>query len=238
MPYSPNSGVLHFSVFGRLGLGWMFSLIFWGTVCCIDSQVSLTPLELHHSCQGPWLTTLLWIAPGVFCSLKAFCAGLEDWKWKMATSKVESSGPHPSVYPQGKAVNHSCLSIPDPTPCSPSLRLSISISGTWPYFEASNTADSCVMHIHNSSLEEKGGVLLILPLAGPLLGELLCWLYGSSGFMATQSWEPTFGLTNYSQLPHSDAWELCHTQTPLVFCDFEDPEATLSHLQFCPYFTA
>ena len=91
---------------GKLGLGWMFLLIFGGGACYIDSQVFLFQVELYCPCQGARLSNLLWFALSGFCSLKAFPAALEDKNenGSLLISSLEPNalGPTPQCGLRGK----------------------------------------------------------------------------------------------------------------------------------------
>ena len=118
------------------------------------------------------------------------------------------------------------------TPCSPSLWPSIFILGAWPGFKSPNPADSCSAHPCHSSQGRKEVSPQFCHLLG-LSSESSCQLCHDSRYMATLSWEPTPGhdsrymatlswgptpgLTDYSQLPNYDGWELCCSQAPSVF---------------------
>lgn len=127
---------------------------------------------------------LLQIAVCGFCLLKTFHAALEDDNENCGLSVfspwAETLVPHSSVHPQGKALSHSCL--PGLHPHSVLTQpVTVCISGMRPRLESPNPADSCVELPHFSSQGRKGGILLVLPFVGPLLGEQSpnCAVYGS-----------------------------------------------------------
>ena len=107
----------------------------------------------------------LWIALCGFYFLKSFCAALENENknggFPISSPGAESSppSPHPhpnsSVHSQGKVV---CLVslVSARTPWSPSIWLSVSISGTWFCFESPNPEDSCSTNVCCSSWGRKG----------------------------------------------------------------------------------
>ena len=76
--------------------------------CFCPGQICIT-----FAGGGARLSNQLQIALCGFCSLKSFCISLENENEKgslpISSPGAKSQGPHSSVFPQGKAVNHSCL---------------------------------------------------------------------------------------------------------------------------------
>ena len=174
--YFPSPRGLQFSKMGKLGLGWMFLLTG-------DEPVALI---LRYLCSQRNFTSLA-RGPGSvispeclcgFCFLKAFHAALEDESENggFSTAALEPKAQSLLFSALAGKSSHSLLSpslVSVHTLHTPSLGLSISISGTQPHLEFQTCR--CLRHVLMLLLpeEERGGSCPVLPLAGPLLGPLL-----------------------------------------------------------------
>ena len=176
--YFPSPRGLQFSKMGKLGLGWMFLLTG-------DEPVALI---LRYLCSQRNFTSLA-RGPGSvispeclcgFCFLKAFHAALED--------ESENGGfPTAALEPKAQSLlfsalagksSHSLLSpslVSVHTLHTPSLGLSISISGTQPHLESPNLQmpKAC-----SHAAPPRGGKRGVLP------GSSTCW---------APSWAPAWG---------------------------------------------
>ena len=119
-------------------------------------------VELHPPCQE------------IRLSISGSGAGVGDENGSATVStpsELKVYGPHSSVSPDRKAVNHSCLLVFCLNSVFTQPWLSIFISGTWPHFESPNFTGFWSMPTHCFSQEREGCLAAVLTLTGLLFGE-------------------------------------------------------------------
>ena len=174
--FSPRAGFLQFFVVCKLGLTWMFLLIFWGKglLCWFSVVVSLA--VLHCSCQGDQAESSaldcsmwLWFPEGFLHHFRGWerkCEppSVHPWSWMLAPSTLQCALTE-------KLSNTFVSLVSVCTLCTPSLWPSIFISAMPPPLEFPNFVASCGMHSHRSSMGWEGDLALALPLFWPPLWE-------------------------------------------------------------------
>ena len=216
--FSPRAGVLQFCELCKLGLTWMFLLIFWGKglLCWFSGVVSLA--VLHCPCQGGRAESYapdcsMWLLfpegfPHHFRGWEWKCEppSVQPWSWMLAPSTLQCALTE-------KLSNTFVSLVSVCTLCTPSLWPRIFISAPPPSLEFPNFVASCGMHSHRSSRGWEGGLDLVLPLVGPPLWEQSPnpWqfvVYGNTQLKAPFSahWlQPASLLRCLGTLPHSDS---------------------------------
>ena len=219
--FSPRAGVLQFCELCKLGLTWMFLLIFWGKglLCWFSGVVSLA--VLHCPCQGGRAVSY---APDYSMWLlfpEGFPHHFRGWEWKCEPPSVQ---PWSWILAPSVPSRRSCQTLLSPWFLS---ALCVHTACDWAFLSqpchplwSFQTLLPPVACIHTAP---PGGGREVLTWFCHLLGhhsESSHPTHGSSWFMATPSWKPPSPLTGCSQLPCSDAWELSHTQTAMFFLWF------------------